>query len=527
MKAEGLFEMRTIKGMLCSFLMLALIFCGACDQKSTDVGSACDEVVCEDPPASRCESDNLVWEYQSPGTCVEGECEYEFVESSCLHGCDPGTGACRSCVDVCELGVSECEDGAIRSCEMGESGCLVWSDFVPCEDELCADDRTCIICDDQPCGTDEGCCPFGCTYEDDSDCEPPNDQELTTWVLLVTDLHFGDTTTVGGDFSYFLDIVLPTIDPVSVINGGDMVDLGSSIPDWEDYFSSIDGLVPPVPYYFEIPGNHDVKEAGEMNYLSFTQAGQAGFDMYGQTFIDGRDNPNIGRLRVLRTNTAESDINAVNVTGIFGEDQADELMALSPGDDPISYTLVASHHPLTGIQRLLSGLGRMRDLVTHVGAEVYLCGHAHIPRLSWYESTLVVQASSLGKTDPPGFSLVSLDVSGPSAQMIDITPKVPWPVVMITGPADPDLGDTNPYAVSYPPGGELPVRAIAFDTAGIDSVEARLGQEDDWTTLNRTDGGVWWTSLPLPTTSGDHSLQVRANGGSGTQSKSIRVMIAP
>ncbi len=526
MQAAGLVEKRTTKVMLCLLLMAALVFSYTCSRKSTDVGSNCDDVVCDDPPPSRCETDEIVREYQSPGTCIEGECEYEFEEHSCLYGCDDETGTCRICLDECEEGETECTDGEIRVCEMEDGGCTAWSDFVPCEDGLCADDGTCLVCDDQPCGEVDGCCPFGCTHENDPDCDPPTDEELTTWVLLVSDLHFGGTTTIYEDFLYFLDVVLPTVDPVSVINTGDTVELGSSIPDWQNYFSSIDGRVPPAPHYFEVPGNHDVKQTDETNYLSFTQAGLSDYGMHGQTFIDGRNNPNIGRLRVLRTNTADSNYNALNVPGIFGEEQADELMALSPGDDPISYTLVAAHHPLTGIQRLVTGLGRMRNLVTHVGANIYLCGHAHIPRLSWYENTLVVQAVSLGKTNPPGFSLVSMDVSGPSAQMIDMTPRVTWPIVMITGPADPDLGDGNPYAVSFPPGGELPVRAIAFDTAGIDSVEARLDQ-DDWTTMTHWENNVWSTSLDLPTTSGNHSLEVRAIGGSGNQSQSMRVSVAP
>lgn len=495
-----------------------------CEGEDCEPSDPCEDVECDDPPPPGCEGESHLREYRAPGSCHDGECEYEFEEVFCFYGCDPDEDACRPCVDQCEAGESECREGFIRFCEVGEQGCLAWTDFTACEEGVCADEWSCGACDDQPCGLEDGCCPFGCTAENDPDCLPPTAEELATWVLLVADLHFGDSDTVHGDFSYFLDVVVPTIDAATVINAGDIVDLGTSIPDWEEYITIAEERAPPPPYYFEVPGNHDVKEAGITNYLSYTIAGRAGYGMYGQTFLEGRLHPYYGRLRVLRTNTADSGSNALNVPGIFTAEQDEALRALSPGDEPITYTLVAAHHPLTGLQGLYTGRQRMKDLVTHVGAAAYLSGHAHLPRLSWHEDTLVVQAVSLGKTNPPGFSLVSLDVSGPAAQMIDMTPRVPWPVVMIMAPADPDLGGENPHAVAFEPEADLEVRAIAFDPAGIIRLEAGL-ETGDWTSMARSEEGVWSTSLSLPADGDDYNLTVRAVGGSGTESQAMRVVV--
>jgi len=506
-----------------------LLFAPGCGEQPAADGERsedpCEDVVCEQPPANRCQDENLLRVFASPGTCAEGECLYDHEDLACEHGCDPEAAECLPCSDECAAGEAECVDGSLRECVEGDLGCLVWTDFAPCEEGVCADGRFCGTCDEQPCGVDDGCCPWGCWHEDDADCSPPTADELTTWVLQVSDLHFGDTATVSADFTYFLDVVVPTVSAPTVINTGDAVDLGSSVPAWEDYFAIADVRAPPVPHYFEIPGNHDVKETGVPNYLAFTLAGLAGLGLYGQTFVDGTMDPNLGRLRVVRANTADSGLNALNVPGIFTQEQADDLMALSPGDEPISYTLLAAHHPLTGIQRLFTGIGRMRDLVADVGAVAYLCGHAHIPRLSWYEDTLVVQAASLGKSSPPGFAVVSLDVSGPSAKMIELTPRVPWPVVLIASPADPDLAGSNPYAVSFSPASELDVRAIAFDPAGISAVEARL-DGGSWSAMTVSEGGVWSTALPLSESAADQSLEVRALGGSGTESQSMRVVVA-
>jgi hypothetical protein len=492
-----------------------------------DCPDPCQGVACDQPPADRCEEGGLLRTYLSPGLCQDGVCEYASDETLCQLGCDPVLRACLGCQDACPSGASECLDGQLRTCGHGTDGCLAWGEYAACADGLCADPSTCGACLDQPCGPEDGCCPPGCGPGADPDCPPPSGAERTVWLIHLSDPHFGDSAGIARDLAYLLDEVVPVVGPAAVVNTGDTVDLGSSAAFWADYRATLEGRVPPVPAYFEIPGNHDVKDGGAGAFLAHSQSGRAGLGLHGQTFVDAGLAPEVGHLRILRANTSDSDLNALNVAGIFGQAQAAALSALSPGEAPIAYALLAAHHPITGLERLRLGAEAMQALVAQVGARVYLCGHVHHPSLSWLGTTLVVLAASLGKTDPPGFALVSLDPSGPSARMVALEPGVAWPLVMITSPADRDLGGGNPFATPFAPGQEMPVRALAFDPVGIDRVEARLGL-GAWSALGLAERGIWVARLQAPDEAGAHRLEVRATGGSGTGFQTVALeVIAP
>ena len=56
----------------------------------------CANVTCDDPPDGECADANTVRIYTSPGTCVEGSCEYPHQDITCENGC--AGGQCQDCV---------------------------------------------------------------------------------------------------------------------------------------------------------------------------------------------------------------------------------------------------------------------------------------------------------------------------------------------------------------------------------------------------------------------------------------------
>lgn len=326
------------------------------------------------------------------------------------------------------------------------------------------------------------------------------------------------SATAGQALSSIVSEVMPAVKPAITIVSGN----GGNFFTWSGYDTGIAGKVPAYPLYLEIAGNHDVKDSGAGNFLGHTLTGKAGGGLYGQSFVDSA----VGRIRVVRTNTSDSNINPINIAGIFGDKQMNDLLALSPGTVPIKHAIVLGHHPMTGPARLQLGSDvRMQKVIDQAGGKLYLCGHIHAAALSWLKDTLVVQAASLGKTSPPSFALVALDATGPSAKMIEMSPTVKWPMVMITSPAGASLGGKNPYAVTHSAKGTTEVRALAFAPAAINAVEVRLDQ-GPWQAMTAA-GGYWAATLPLAGAAGSRTLEVRATSSSATASDIVSITVGP
>ena len=108
----------------------------------------CDDVVCDAPPASICDGDDVV-SYAAAGTCVGGVCQYESTQTSCGEGEECNSGACEPIPDPCDDVVcdsppaAQCEGnalvayGAIGLCELGE--CRYESSTTACDaGEICS-----------------------------------------------------------------------------------------------------------------------------------------------------------------------------------------------------------------------------------------------------------------------------------------------------------------------------------------------------------------------------------------------------
>ena len=351
----------------------------------------------------------------------------------------------------------------------------------------------------------------------------PGDPPPPLWFLHISDTHVGEKPEMGELVIRFLEQVPPVVQPLATLHTGDLVDLGGEARQWEEYRAVIAARTLPYPQYLEIPGNHDVKEGGTPGYQASARSFLAGAGMYGETWLDTPQ----GRVRIVRAHTADTSLNPANVLGYFGEEQQAALLALPVPDPPPRLTLLLAHHPMNGLDRLmlLGSDQRMQQLIDRVKPQAYLCGHRHVPYLSWLGQVLSVQAGSLGKggIGSPSFMLLAYDQGTISADSVplqrDEEPVVSWPLLLITRPADPLLGTTNPLAEPLRAGEQRELRALAFAPAGVDAVDYRW-DGGDWVALAPGTAPLWSAPLPVPA-AGVHTLEVRAVAaeGQGTQTR--------
>ncbi|HSA23365.1 MAG TPA: metallophosphoesterase [Myxococcota bacterium] len=459
-----------------------------------------------------------------------------------------GHGQCRA-----EGGAASC------ACDAGyhAEGLACLEDVVaePCQGVTCSGHGRCeVVADQATCACDPGYAPDGlaclavdvCAGVDCSghgSCSAPEGIALCAcepgyvpsglacvesgapgpgpvWFVHNSDHHFGDSDDAATRLEVLQRDLLPILEPAAAVLSGDTTEGGTG-PEWAAYHGAIDAFAPLYPAWVEIPGNHDVKEDGEDRFRSEAIAGRAGAGLYGQALLDTAAGP----VRLLRANTADSDLVAVNLSGSFGAAQATALMALEDGDPPSAYTLVTGHHPMTGPLRLYLGFERMQTLLAATGAQAYLCGHVHAQAFTWLGDVLVVQADSLGKSDAAKAILLALDQTGPSAKLLPLDGSQTWPLVMITSPADDALGGVNPRAATYPPGSQVLARALVFAPGALSHVEFRLGGEVFYAAEIREH--VWEATVTLPASAESVSLTAVATGADGASDDAITFDVGP
>ncbi len=338
------------------------------------------------------------------------------------------------------------------------------------------------------------------------------------WLVQISDTHVGETPATGANLTAYLDQVLPVIAPVATLHTGDLIDDGGEAVQWAEYDTVTTGHTPAYPEYLEIPGNHDVKHDGLMSYELHAHTFQAGDGLFGETDLDTP----AGTIRLIRTNTADTTLNAVNVLGYFGDQQMNALLAAPEPAEPPLFTLVLGHHPIGGVDGLflLDSNTRMQRVFDRFQPAAYLCGHIHIPFQAWVGGTLQLQAGSLGKENlgSPSFMVIGYDAGQLTARSVNLdgaaTPPVQWPLTLVTAPPDAALGGVNPKASAVAPGALVAVHALVFGPDGPDAlppVEARFDHGQS-VRLAPQGGPVWMGEIAAPIAAGAHTLSVGPQG---------------
>ncbi len=465
------------------WMVLACLFLFSCEKEtSKPVLPVCGDGRIEDP--EECEPDRPTdrncgdFGFSRGVLLCSEDCRFDL--SGCTNPPD-----CATLSDACLLaGETRCREGERAICGHDDDGCLVFGDPQPCESGTC---------------------------ESGADCRPlPTGGPV--WFLHVSDLHYGKNP-VAPLFEHFLDVIVPAISPTAIFNTGDMVDLGEDTAFWEAYAASLAGRVPEPPQYLEIVGNHDVKGDDTSNFFTWTPTGQWDSSLYGPVTIETP----AGDIGVIRTNTASGNYNWQNVNGYFANAQASDLLAFSPLTDTIARILLA-HHPTVGLIPLSVGRDRMRDVMAHFGVHFYLCGHLHRDNITWDEEVLLVQASEFAVDGT--FMLLAKDGDVVSAAPQPLTG--PW--VLVTTPADRNLGGTNPHAQALAPGEAFSLRALGFTLGHNLDLEVRLGTCE---TLPMTPvrPGVWEIDLISPPSPGVHAVTVRATSSEGIAEHVIEIEV--
>jgi cysteine-rich repeat protein len=93
-------------------------------------GTGVDDTICgscESPPVAHCISEELFVYYESSGTCVDGQCEYQSYVIECEEGCDEEADQCRTpqpfCGDEIVNGDEVCDDGNAVDGDGCDSNC--------------------------------------------------------------------------------------------------------------------------------------------------------------------------------------------------------------------------------------------------------------------------------------------------------------------------------------------------------------------------------------------------------------------
>ncbi len=147
-----------------------------CGNGTLDPGEACDPTITSGEGAcpTECTQETACGSFELQGTAAACSAACVLVENACgdEDGCCP-TG-CDSTSDVdC---TNTCGDGTVESPELCDGDCPVMcDDGVACTtDDLIGSAATCDArCNHAPitaCANDDGCCPAGCTADNDNDC---------------------------------------------------------------------------------------------------------------------------------------------------------------------------------------------------------------------------------------------------------------------------------------------------------------------------------------------------------------------
>jgi len=360
--------------------------------------------------------------------------------------------------------------------------------------------------------------------------------------------------------------VAPVINPLAILNTGDMTEKGYIEETWETYSNLLkSSTLTAYPNYVDIVGNHDVKvqsslfdyEAGLQNFLLYAQTPSR----YGYTTLDSP----VGAVRLIRTNTAASTSansqtrNMENINGYFPESQQQALLNHPDRNQSVALNVVLGHSPVAEnytpyvpgtnagqyMFQITDGNGRMKQLIDDFKAPIYLSGHVHAPGLEWLgNKSLVVRADAFGAHGKEAtFFLVAYDfeAKSPAVKLVRIdatrpTNTVHWPIVFITTPADSALGNTgsytggNPNSQPFTTGQTIMLKTMVFSPETVTSVEYTIDDgliSTPLAAVRNTGGRVWAAGIPLAgLTNGSHTVTVtatRSNGMTGKDTISIEI----
>jgi len=371
---------------------------------------------------------------------------------------------------------------------------------------------------------------------DPSQTEYRRDPDRLFWFVQISDSHItlGNPSRIE-NLRWAAEAAVDHIDAEFVVHSGDIVDHtnGANFPaqdvecypeEWAEYRAVVDRWATPYNW-FDLPGNHE--QYGDADLSCYLEGSIQG-EFSGRTQHAWlRDFP-FGRYLFVGMATCGEDgrrfpIDNANLSD--GELEFLESALTRHADANLAF--VFGHHPVHGRLHLtyLAGEDRDRFAEMMIEHEVSSYGYSHTDysELGRHESLLLVDVGPLKGERDGDFALYTVDGNGLRVRQHDVGA---WPIVQITAPLDSDMGGANPYAYPVAVGSSSnPVRAVAFDPAGIASVRFRA-DGGPWFVMDEVADHIFmgdWNTIGVDP--GVHTLFLEVMGGSGTATDAIRVEV--
>ncbi len=368
--------------------------------------------------------------------------------------------------------------------------------------------------------------PSAAWSADPSSARYSNDSSQIFWIVHISDSHIGsEWYAEHKKFEWFLDEGFEVIDPVVVVNTGDICDgsvsgipaSGQTTAEWKLYRNTVDSAAMTTDIYIDLPGNHDgYGDSGFTHYLEWSLNGDT-FDKmtrsleltfpFGSYLIYGASTPGNGG-GIFIENPG------------FSDDEIAELEAELEAHDASDLVFAFGHHRLDQPDNyeLFAEL-----LMQHEA--FYLHGHSHKYETYMHEDVVVRQISSLGKANTLNIAVIAVDNNAVNYAVTGT--QDPWPFIVITAPAQRQLTDGSPYPYAYDvcnTGAANPVRALVFDSEEVTDVSFSIEDGVDIPmTQDPLEPKLWhgaWDASGTP--EGEVSLAVTATGTkTGTRTRMV------
>ena len=351
------------------------------------------------------------------------------------------------------------------------------------------------------------------------------------WFVAISDTHVGAEELIYGDkdlirLEWACTTLVAATDPAFIVNTGDLADATSwgLIPgnqvesEWIEYAETVAGNGMDPGFYFDVPGNHDhYGDGGLTHYRTWSiSGGEDGAASHAWTFGGGDTSCLAMGLATCASNGKPAPMDDASLDD---EDQTfiADTLAAHPDEDLV---VVFGHHPVDSIG---GGHEVLEDLLAQDRTGLYLYGHTHDWNEFWDLGALHVNIRSLTKSENKNVGLVAVDGGGISVRVFDVQD---WPQVLVTAPVDRDLGGGHEQAYKIPWYlEEAPIRALAFDPAGIGAVEWSLDGEV-WVPMTEVQEHVYQGSFDATVLSEyPQTLRVRAFPADGGQPATHEIKI--
>jgi hypothetical protein len=376
------------------------------------------------------------------------------------------------------------------------------------------------------------------------------DTDKLFWFIHVSDVHIGSDDQDSRNLQWLVSQAKTVINPSFIVVTGDLTDStngnifgypnGPYQEEWAEYANILRSNGVDATFYYDIPGNHDAYNDRYFTYyLHNSIQGRA----TGKAQLSWTRTFPFGTYHFLGVNTADNTGDSFSIFWPYGDYAGLDQNELAFISDELSknsnanLTLVFGHHPLASTGSIFDtylyyGKDQFVSLMDSYRASLYGYGHLHSSSEKFYaqymrEGIFYSEAASLGESDQKQFTVMAIDCNGLSsvAQTINT-----WPAVLITAPMNRRLGSVvNPYAYTVPDAAANPIRALVFDPNAVTQVQYRVDRGAWQTMTNIPDNPSLWTGTwdASRLVEGEHTLNVKALTGSGSQTDSIAVYVKP